>query len=137
MIIPLGLTLYFSFLRYNLLYPGRSGFTGLGNYEFFVTDSAFWPSLWNTLLLVGAVLVISVVLGLLIAVLVNGEFFGRGIVRVMLVSPFFIMPTVNALLWKNMFMHPVYGLFSVIASGWVMSRLISFPISLCCLSLSW
>ena len=117
MIIPLGLTLYFSFLRYNLLYPGRSGFTGLGNYEFFITDSAFWPSLWNTLVLVGAVLVISVVLGLLIAVLVNGAFFGRGIVRVMLVSPFFIMPTVNALLWKNMFMHPVYGLFSVIASG--------------------
>jgi sorbitol/mannitol transport system permease protein len=117
MIVPLGMTIYFSTIRYNLLYPERTGFIGLGNYEFFWTDPAFMPALLNTLVLVGSVLIISVVLGLAIAILIDREFKGRGIVRVLLISPFFIMPTVNALLWKNMMMNPIYGVFAVVA-GW-------------------
>lgn len=117
MIVPLSMTLFFSFQRYNLLYPERSGFSGWSNYEFFWTDAAFGPALLNTLMLVGSLLLITVVLGLGLALLVERAFWGRGVVRVLLVSPFFIMPTVNALVWKNMFMNPVYGLFAVIA-GW-------------------
>ena len=115
MVVPLGMTLYFSTIRYHLLYPERSGFIGLDNYEFFATDPAFWPALGNTLLLVGSVLAISIALGLAFALLVDRPFRGRGIVRVLLISPFFIMPTVNALLWKNMMMNPIYGLFAVVA----------------------
>ena len=117
MIVPLGMTLYFSVMRYNLLYPEPLVFEGLLNYEFFVTDDAFVPALQNTLLLVGSVLVITVVLGIALALLVNKPFFGRGIVRVLLISPFFIMPTVNALIWKNMMMNPAYGIFAVIATA--------------------
>jgi sorbitol/mannitol transport system permease protein len=117
MIVPLSMTLYFSTIRYNLLYPEREGFLGLGNYEFFWTDPAFWPAMLNTLILVGSVLVISVVLGLAIAILVDKPFKGRGICRILLISPFFIMPTVNALVWKNMLMNPIYGLFAVIATA--------------------
>ena len=54
------------------------------------------------------------VLGLAISVLVNREFPGRGIVRVMLISPFFIMPAVNAIIWKNMMFDPIYGLINVV-----------------------
>lgn len=117
MIVPLSMTLYFSTIRYQLLYPDRSGFVGLSNYEFIYTDPAFWPAIINTLLLVGSVLIISVVLGIAIAILIDRPFAGRGVVRVMLISPFFIMPTVNALLWKNMMMNPIFGLFAVIAKG--------------------
>ncbi|MBF2735978.1 MAG: sugar ABC transporter permease [Betaproteobacteria bacterium AqS2] len=117
MLVPLSMTLFFSFQRYNLLYPERSGLAGFSNYEFFWTDPAFGPALANTLLLVGSLLVVTVVLGLALALLVERAFWGRGVVRVLLVSPFFIMPTVNALVWKNMFMNPVYGLFAV-AAGW-------------------
>lgn len=117
MIVPLSMTLFFSFQRYNLLYPERSGFSGWSNYEFFWTDAGFAPALLNTLMLVGSLLLITVILGLGLALLVERAFWGRGVVRVLLVSPFFIMPTVNALVWKNMFMNPVYGLFAVIA-GW-------------------
>ncbi len=117
MIIPLSMTLYFSTQRYHLLYPERSGFVGWSNYEFFYTDPTFWPALLNTLLLVGSVLLITVVLGLAIAVLIDRPFWGRNIVRVMLISPFFIMPTVNALLWKNMMMNPIYGLFAVLSQA--------------------
>lgn len=117
MIVPLSMTLYFSTVRYHLLYPERSGFIGWSNYEFFYTDPAFWPALLNTLVLVGSVLAISVVVGLAVAVLIDRPFRGRGIVRVMLISPFFIMPTVNALLWKNMMLNPIYGLFAVAAQA--------------------
>jgi sorbitol/mannitol transport system permease protein len=117
MIVPLSMTIYFSTIRYHLLYPEREGFLGWSNYEFFLTEDAFWPSMMNTLILVGSVLIISVVLGLALALLVDRPFKGRGIVRVLLISPFFIMPTVNALVWKNMLMNPIYGLFAVIATA--------------------
>ncbi len=114
MIIPLSMTIYFSLMRYNLLYPTDEGFVGLENYYYFLTDPGFTAGMSNTLWLVGSVLLISVVLGVLIAVLVDNVFWGRGIVRVMLISPFFIMPTVSALVWKNLLLNPVSGVFAAI-----------------------
>lgn len=115
MIVPLAMTLYFSLIRYNLMYPGDDGFVGLENYSYFIDDPGFWPGISNTLILVGSVLLITVVFGVLISILVNAAFWGQGIVRVILISPFFIMPTVNALVWKNLLLHPVSGIF---ASVW-------------------
>jgi len=115
MIVPLAMTLYFSAVRYNLMQPGPKDFIGLANYEFFVTDPDFFASVLNTLWLLGAVIAITVVLGVALALLVNEAFPGRGIVRVLLISPFFVMPTANALLWKHMMMNPVYG---VLAQVW-------------------
>ena len=117
MLIPLGLTVYFSLLRYNLLMPGMEQWTGLDNYRYFLTDPAFFAALSNTLLLVGGVLVITIVGGVSLALLLDQLFWGRGIVRVLVIAPFFIMPTVSALVWKNMFMNPVSGLFAHAAKG--------------------
>ncbi|UFH50945.1 carbohydrate ABC transporter permease [Pseudomonas sp. KNUC1026] len=115
MIVPLGMTLYFSLIRFNLLYPGENDFVGLENFSFFLTDSGFLPGAWNTVLLVVSVLLISVIGGVLIAALLEAsEFFGRGIVRVMLISPFFIMPTVGALVFKNLIFHPVSGILAAV-----------------------
>ena len=115
MIVPLAMSIYFSLIRYNLLQPEQSGFSGLDNFEYFITDPSFVTATINTLLLLGSVIVITVVLGILIGLLTDAPFPGRGIVRVLLISPFFVMPTVNALLWKNMMMHPIYG---VLAQVW-------------------
>ena len=112
MLVPLGLTLYFSLLRYNLLMPGMEQWTGLDNYRYFLTDPAFLDALRNTLLLVGGVLVITITGGILLALLLDQAFWGRGIVRLLMIAPFFIMPTVSALVWKNMFMNPVTGLLA-------------------------
>ena len=116
MIVPLLMTIYFSAVRYNLMQPGEKVFLGLANYEYFVTDPDFFPSVMNTLLLLGSVIAITVVLGVALALLVNESFPGRGIVRVLLISPFFVMPTANALLWKHMMMNPIYG---VLAQVWI------------------
>ena len=115
MIVPLAMTLWFSFQRYNLLDPTTTGFAGLDNYEFLVTDPDFWASLVNTLVLVGSVLVITVVGGTLLAVLFDADFPGRNIARVLAISPFFVMPTVSALIWKNLMMHPIYGVLGAVA----------------------
>ena len=115
MIVPLVMTIYFSFVRYNLMQPGEKTWVGIENFHYFVTDPDFGPAVGNTLLLLGAVIAITVVFGVLLALLVNDPFPGRGIVRVLLISPFFVMPTVNALLWKHMMMNPIYG---VLADVW-------------------
>ena len=116
MIVPLAMTIYFSLVRYNLMQPGEKTFLGLSNFEYFVTDPDFGPSVLNTLSLLGSVIAITVVLGIALALLVNEPFPGRGIVRVLLISPFFVMPTANALLWKHMMMNPIYG---VLAQVWI------------------
>ncbi|URI06932.1 sugar ABC transporter permease [Aquincola tertiaricarbonis] len=115
MIVPLLMTLYFSAVRYNLMQPGDKTFIGLENFHYFVTDPDFGASVVNTLLLLGSVIAITVVLGVALALLVNEPFPGRGIVRVLLISPFFVMPTANALLWKHMMMNPVYGVLAQVA----------------------
>ena len=115
MIVPLLMTLYFSVIRYNLLQPEVSGFAGLENYEFFITDPSFSTSVINTLLLLGSVVLCSVVMGIGIALLIDAPFPGRNIVRILLISPFFVMPTVNALLWKHMMMNPIYGVLAQVS----------------------
>ncbi|MEY2953359.1 MAG: hypothetical protein RLZZ401_1446 [Pseudomonadota bacterium] len=115
MIVPLTMTLYFSAIRYNLMQPGPKDFLGLENFSYFITDPDFWPSILNTLILLGSVIAITVVLGVGLALLVNDPFPGQAIVRILLISPFFVMPTVNALLWKHMMMNPIYG---VLAHVW-------------------
>ncbi len=117
MIVPLAMTIYFSFLRYNLLDPSVTGFAGLENYKYFMTDSSFYKAMGNSLKLVGWVLGISVVFGTLFALLLDKAFYGQGFVRIMMIAPFLVMPTVSALVWKNMMMNPVNGFFAFIAKS--------------------
>src|SRR6516225_11386950 len=49
MAIPLAMTIWFSFSRYNLLNPDQKGFAGIDNYRFLASDPAFGPSIVHTL----------------------------------------------------------------------------------------
>src|SRR3981081_3773195 len=110
MIVPLAMTIYFSSLHYNLLDPGSESFVGLENFRYFLTDPAFLASLQNTLGLLGSVRAITIVLGVPLALLLDQPVLGRSIVRLMVIAPFFVLPTVSALVWKNLLMHPVEGI---------------------------
>jgi sorbitol/mannitol transport system permease protein len=140
MIVPLVMALYFSVIRYNLMQPENTGFIGLDNFEYFVTDPSFATAVLNTLILLGSVILITVILGVGIALLIDDPFPGRGLVRVLLISPFFIMPTVNALLWKHMMMNPIYG---VLAQVWIffgaqpVDWLTDFPLLSIILMVAW
>lgn len=112
MIVPLAMTLWFSFRRYSLLNPALTGFAGLNNYRFLIQDPALPSILITTVVIVLAILLITICLGVVLAALFNSGFPGQGIARVLMISPFFVMPTVSALIWKNLLMHPVNGLFA-------------------------
>ena len=111
MLGPLARTLYFSALHYNLLDPSTVSFVGLQNYTDFLSDPNFIDAVENTLILVVSMLVISVGGGLLVALLMDQDVVGLNILRLMVIAPFFVMPTVSALVWKNLLMNPESGFF--------------------------
>lgn len=117
MIVPLAMTLYFSTLYFNLLDSDNIRFVGIQNYTDFLSDPAFTGALINTLVLVFWSLIISVVGGIGVALLMDQPIFGQNIVRLLVIAPFFVMPTVSALVWKNMLMNPVSGLFAWISQS--------------------
>lgn len=140
MLVPLGMTLWFSFQRYNLLNPFISGFAGFDNYRFLLNDPSLFRAMWNTLVLVGSVLVITVVLGTLLAVLYDQPFWGSGICKVLVIAPFFVMPTVSALVWKNMLLHPVNGISAFVSRSLGMSPIdwfASLPMTSIIMIVSW
>ncbi len=112
MLVPLTMTLVFSFQRFLPMRGGFQGWVGFENYIRFVNSSAFWPAVQTTILIVGGVLLITVVLGILLAILLDQPIWGQGVVRILVIAPFFVMPTVTGLVWKNMFMDPNNGLLS-------------------------
>lgn len=116
MLVPLTMTLFFSFKKY-LPLRGDSladglDWVGFENYIRFFNSSSFWPSVQATLIIVGGVLLITVILGILLALLLDQPMWGQGVVRILVISPFFVMPTVSGLVWKNMFMDPINGLLA-------------------------
>ena len=117
MAVPLAMTLYYSFRLYRLLSPDRTGWVGFTNYLWFFNSPDFWLALWNTLALVGGVLIITVVLGILIALLIDQPVKGQGMLRILVIAPFFVMPPVAASIWENLFMHPQNGLLAAVARG--------------------
>ena len=140
MIVPLVMTIYFSLIRYNLMSPEITGYSGLENYEYFITNPAFYDSIFNTLILLASVVIITVGVGLAIALLINSPFPGQSLVRILLISPFFVMPTVNALLWKHMMMNPIYGVFAQISEFFGLTPidwLTDMPLGSIIIMLSW
>jgi sorbitol/mannitol transport system permease protein len=108
--LPFVVTLWYSFLRWNLLRPGSIQFAGLDNYIFVVTQDPIFPAaLVNTIILTVGSVILSLLVGLLFAELVNHRYPGRGLVRTLFITPFLVMPVVGALTWKNMMLNPVFG----------------------------
>ncbi|KEZ76612.1 carbohydrate ABC transporter permease [Salinisphaera hydrothermalis] len=140
MIVPLGMTLYYSFRNYNLMMPTMTGWAGITNYSILFTDPTFWSALKVTLLIVLCSLIITVGFGLAFALLFHRNFFGRGVARTLAVAPFFVMPVVTGLIWKNMLFHPAFGLlawlfrlFGATPIDW----LAHFPLTSIIIMISW
>lgn len=114
--VPFALTLYYSFRNWNLLRPGNINWIGFRNYARAFQNPDFLHILWNTLVLSVSVVVITFVLGMSFALLLNRPFWGRGLARTLLISPFLVMPVVTAVLWKNVLLNPTIGLVSFLLS---------------------
>jgi len=117
--LPFVATLVISFMNWNALYPDQRHFTGVANYRSVLTDATLRSSIVTTLVLTVAVVLVSLILGLLIALLLDRTFFGRGVVRTLMIAPFLVVPVAAALLWKHALYNPEYGLFNgVLTDVW-------------------
>ncbi|GHH47474.1 carbohydrate ABC transporter permease [Lentzea cavernae] len=139
--LPFVATLVISFMKWNSLDPTSRGFAGFDNYVNVFTDPDLRSSVVNTIVLTASVVLISLVLGLGLALLLDKKFAGRGFVRTMLIAPFLVVPVAAALIWKHVLYNPEYGLFNGILSwlgfeaqpDWISNM----PMSAVVLSLVW
>jgi sorbitol/mannitol transport system permease protein len=125
--IPFLLTIAISALHWNLLQPGTKNFLGFGrftsfaglsNYATVFTDTRLRHAVINTVVLTASVVVISLLIGLALAVLLDRKFPGRGLARTLLIAPFLVMPVASALVWKHALYNPDYGLINGV-TNWV------------------
>lgn len=110
-VIPLVLTLWYSFQNYNLQSPPPV-YSGLDNYYYLLTDPDLFSVIWNTVIMVAVPIIVTLVFGTLFALLYDGPFPGRSVARLLVITPFFVMPSVAALVWKNLILNPVWGLIA-------------------------
>jgi sorbitol/mannitol transport system permease protein len=110
--LPFVATLVISFMNWNAYYPDERGFAGFGNYVSVLTDVATRDAIIVTIELTVVVVLVSLVLGMLIALLLDRKFLGRGAVRTMMITPFLVVPVAAALVWKHALFNPEYGLLN-------------------------
>jgi sorbitol/mannitol transport system permease protein len=110
--LPFVVTLIVSFMNWNAYYPNERGFAGLGNYASVLTDVNMRHAILTTVILTVVVVLVSLLLGMAIALLLDRKFRGRGVVRTMMITPFLVVPVAAALLWKHALFNPEYGLLN-------------------------
>jgi len=117
--LPFVATLVISLLDWNAYYPDERRFAGLANFRRVFTDVNMRQSVIVTIELTVVVVLVSLALGMLIALLLDRKFFGRGAVRTMMITPFLVVPVAAALVWKHAILNPVYGLINgIITAIW-------------------
>ncbi|MET3292945.1 UNVERIFIED_CONTAM: multiple sugar transport system permease protein [Brevibacillus sp. OAP136] len=78
-------------------------YVGFAYYQQFLADSRMWAALYNTLFFTVVSVAIELVLGLWIALLINKQFYGRGLVRATVLIPWAIPTVISAMMWKFLY----------------------------------
>ncbi|MEY9212871.1 sugar ABC transporter permease [Thermobifida halotolerans] len=138
--IPMLVTVYYSFQSRNLLRPEESGFAGFANYGRVFGDEQFRGAVLNTVVLTASTVLLSIVLGIALAVLLDQKFLGRSVVRTLLITPFLVMPAAAALLWKHAMFNPLFGILNWALSPFGVERVdwaSQYPMTSIVLMLTW
>src|SRR5437763_7876835 len=116
---PFVVTLWYSFHNWILTSPELGHrWVGLDNFRYELTqDPIFRQAIYNTLEITAAIVGGSLVIGLSFALLLNRTFPLRGVARALMIAPFFVMPTVNAVVQKNLFLNPIFGLVNWVTTS--------------------
>lgn len=110
---PLVFSAYLSTMKWDLISPVRT-FVGMGNYERLLTkDPLFWKVLWNTSVFSIVVVLLSMMFGLLLALMLNKPMRGRAFYRAGIFMPYITSTAAMALVWLWIF-DPKYGLIDEI-----------------------
>jgi sorbitol/mannitol transport system permease protein len=121
--VPFVLSIYYSLTDWTVVPPGPREFVGLDNYRELIRDDFFVDAIVTSIQLTVFPVIAALVLGTAFALLLDRKFFGRGIVRTMLITPFLLVPVVIGLIWKNQMFHGLYGVIN-----WVIEKLGGTPV---------
>jgi len=106
---PLAQTIYQSFTNARLASGVAPKFIGLENYRYLLLeDTAFRTSIWTTIKFSFITVLFEFLLGLGIALVINSNFKGRGLMRTAMLVPWAIPTVVSAQMWKWMY-NDIYG----------------------------
>ena len=112
--LPFAVSIYYSFTnlkdRTQSLLPEPTKFVGIDNYKAIFNDPFFRQAMWTSVKMTVFAVVLSLVFGTLFALLLDRKFFGQGIVRTLLITPFLLMPVVAALIWKQQMFSSLFGI---------------------------
>jgi multiple sugar transport system permease protein len=120
---PIVYSFWLSLHAYNLRQPHRVRFIGLDNYATVLSSDQFWAAAGNTALFCAGSISLTVILGTLLALLLNESFPGRGVLRAVMLLPWAIPPVVNGLIWQWL-LDGQHGLINALLLG---AGLISEP----------
>jgi len=95
-IIDLGWSSFHEVSRFGLL----QGFSGLENYRELIGDPLFLASLGRTLIWTGAIVVSTLLISLPVALILNEDFIGRGLARIIIMLPWSISLTMTGVVWR-------------------------------------
>jgi trehalose/maltose transport system permease protein len=110
-LLPLAETIRYSFTDARLASTRATSWIGLQNYLDLAQDRAFLDSIWLTTKFTVITVVFEFVLGMIIALVVNSNFRGRGLMRTAMLVPWAIPTVISAQMWKWMY-HDVYGVLN-------------------------
>jgi sorbitol/mannitol transport system permease protein len=112
--VPFLVSIYYSFTnlkdRTQSLIPEPTRFVGIDNYKAIFNDAFFRQAMWTSVKMTVLAVVLSLIFGTLFAMLLDRTFFGQGIVRTLLITPFLLMPVVAALIWKQQMFSSLFGI---------------------------
>jgi sorbitol/mannitol transport system permease protein len=116
--IPFALNIYYSLTDWTVNPPGPRKFVGIENYRDLADDRFFREAAVTSVVMTVSAVLVSLLLGTALAILLDRKFFGQGIVRTLLITPFLVMPVVAGLIWKNQMFSKLFGVVN-----WVLERL--------------
>lgn len=111
MVYPTLFSLYMSFTDYVM--RGEPNFVGLENYRYVLSDSVFWAALGRTLYVLVLCIGVELILGMALALVLNRDFKGQGIVRGLCFIPLLVSPLSMSLMW-NYILHIQFGVVNTV-----------------------
>ena len=110
--IPFLFTLFYSLTEWRLDTPDPREFIGVENYTSLPDDKFFRDAAWVSVQMTVMAVLFSLIVGTLLAILLDRKFFGQGFVRTLLITPFLVMPVVAGLVWKNQMFSATFGVLN-------------------------
>lgn len=113
---PIAVTFGYSLHQMKLTNPSADEFIGLENYISILKDPDFWYSFWNSFIILIVVVVISGIIGIAVALLLNIDTPVKGLLMAIAIIPWALPPIVNGVMWRWIF-HPSYGFLNKVLLG--------------------